>query len=155
MRRDAALAGLAIAVIAIGGIAAATPARPGGPDGTWRLAEIRTAGIHAGAGAVADDIGGRMTVHDGIATLPGGTRCELQPASAETLRDDMHSFGSGGGTWRALGLVADGDGRYTAVRFGFYCDADYLGLLAQPERDIWLLVAYDGIYFALERAPVR
>lgn len=121
-------------------------------SGEWELAEIRTAGIYGGSLETAQALVGRtVSIHDEVLISETGADCPMPPLASVTLRDDMETFGTSGGSWSELGLAPTGEGRtYPVLAADLECDGPFTSIIVQPERDLYLL-GHNEIYLLLRR----
>ncbi|NBZ89285.1 hypothetical protein [Stagnihabitans tardus] len=135
-------------------ILAAGPAFAGALDldGTWHVAEVLAPGVSVGESDLSIRLQGKeVTLSGARLQLPGGLFCDMAPAQPVNLRDDAESFGSAGGSWASVGLVA-GQGVYAVEMSALDCGGEGpLELLVQTGSRAVLLDLGDGLYARLMR----
>jgi len=122
-------------------------------DGLWKLKEFRTAGAYSGrAKQEAENLLGKeIMIHDTRLSMPGKIKCHLVNPEQITLKDDMETFGSAGGSWRQIGLSKAEDGTYRVVNIELECDQEFLGgIVIQPEQDLHLFEVM-GVHLLMQK----
>lgn len=122
-------------------------------DGEWELTEMRTAGIYGGSLETARALVGQsITIQKHVITSKAERYCPLVPLAPVTLRDDMETFGTSGGSWSELGLKPVGDGRsYEVLQADAKCDfGTFTKAIFEPASGL-ILLAHNEIYLLLTR----
>ncbi|RVU38362.1 hypothetical protein EOI86_03470 [Hwanghaeella grinnelliae] len=140
----AAINVLATALLVFGG-ASASFAQTKQITGTWHAkAIVNTGGITSENHWIKVEplLGKNVQIEDVTVRLPSGLTCALGDPVAEVWKDNMMTFGSGGGTWAQLGLTSPDDRNYDVIRRELDCPEQGwppLSIVTQSHNDIVLL----------------
>ena len=119
-------------------------------DGSWELVEVRAAGIHSGGAWDEAEalLGSKIRINGPNVYFPNGNKCRLSTPEQKSLKDDMESFGSGGGSHGDLGLIKSSNHIYEVIWIELGgtapdCDEKFKGITAQPDYGRYLLGVWE------------
>lgn len=120
-------------------------------DGHWKLTDFRAPGIFSGSAEIKANrlIGKKVLIKNTFVTFPEGEKCQIVSSENRVLKDGRRTFGSGGGSWKQIGLTQAPDGTYKVLEIKFDCDEKFWGLTIQ--KDLHLLSVWE-VYLVMDKA---
>jgi hypothetical protein len=114
---------------------------------TWKCSNAVSSGISSDEGeSLVKLLEGQEIVIEwgsdsGTMTLPNRKTCQVDDEELDIRKDDMATWGSYGGSWSDLGLVADKNGEYQLATYRLACTGNVgpseMSMQSQQSR-LWL-----------------